>query len=179
MTQSRKPSSLMGPGLTLLISVWLSPVMISVLFISFSAAQVTIQNPQNLDIPEQRVQTLHRIICRVVAEEFHIREAKVEGAVTLVLGEEEQRTVVNELSATFHIYLNRWDEVAFAISDTELAVQRMLSRDRFERIAREVIRRVNKTAPVNANTVRGGRSTDSKSIGVVRPEPKRENKEPP
>ena len=147
---------------------------------SVSTAQVNIKNPRNLDVPEQRVQVLHRVICRVVAEEFHIRGRGVEGTVTLWLGEERQRTVVDERNGTFDIYLRRWDEAEFAISDTELAVQRMLSRDRFERIAREVIRRVNKTAPVNANALRGElRSADSNTIGVVVPEPERGNKEPP
>src|SRR5262249_20580807 len=143
-------------------------------------AQVTIKNPRNLAVPEQRVRVLHRIICRVVAEEFHVRGSEVEGTVTLFLGEERQRTVVDERNGTFNIYLKRWDEAEFAISDTELAVQRMLSRDRFERIARKVIRRVNKTAPVNANALRGELpSADSNTIGVVVPQPERGNNEPP
>jgi hypothetical protein len=39
-----------------------------------SLAQVAIQNPQHLAVPEQQVQTVHNIICRVVAEEFHVRQ---------------------------------------------------------------------------------------------------------
>jgi hypothetical protein len=123
---------------------------------------------------------LHRITCRVVAEEFHISEKEVEGPVTLLLGEEHERTVVDERNGSSHIYLRRWDEAEFAISDTELAVQRMLPQHRFERIAREVLRRVNKTAPVNAHALRGkSRSADSNSIGVAAPEPERNNKQPP
>jgi hypothetical protein len=44
-----------------------------------STAQIMIDNPQHLDIPEQRAQVLHNIICRVVAEEFHIRGGKWRG----------------------------------------------------------------------------------------------------
>lgn len=176
--QRKRPISLMGSGSWVPVPVWSTPVIVSFLLISLGSAQVTIKNPQHLDVPEQRVQMLHRIICRVVAEEFHIAEREAEGPVTLLLGEEHERTVVDERNG--HIYLHRWDEAAFAISDTELAVQRMLSRHRFERIAREVIRRANKIAPVNANAARGElRSADSNSIGVVVPEPERNNKEPP
>ena len=154
--------------------------IVTFLFMSVSTAQVTIKNPRNLDVPEQRVEMLHRIICRVVAEEFHISGKEVEGPVTLFLGEEREHTVVDESNGSYDIYLHRWDEAGFAISDTELSVQRILSRDRFRRIAREVIRRVNKAGPVNANALRGeGRSENSKSIGVVVAEPERENKEPP
>lgn len=147
----------MSPQMSRLIVL----AIVTFLLMSVSTGQVTIKNPRNLHVPEQRVQMLHRIICRVVAEEFHIAEREAEGPVTLLLGEEHERTVVDERNGRFHIYLHRWDEAEFAISDTELAVQRMLSRHRFERIAREVIRRVNKIAP------------------VVVPEPERNSKEPP
>src|SRR5215469_14116095 len=177
--QRRRPITLLATS-PLQVSVWSSPAIVSFLLMSVGTAQVTIENPRNLAVPEQRVQVLHRVISRVVAEEFHIRGSEVEGTVTLWLGEERERTVVDERSGTFNIYLKRWDEVEFAISDTELAIQRMLSRDRFERIAREVIRRVDKTAPVNADALRGkSRLVDSNSIGVLVPEPEKGNKEPP
>src|SRR5215469_1154879 len=150
----RKLIRTVGPGSLMLVSVCLSLVIVGFLFTSPGAAQVIIKKPRHLDVPEQRVQVLHQIICGVVAEEFHIRGGKVGGPVTLLLGEEPQRTVVDELNGTFNIYLKEWDEVAFAISDTELTVQRMLSKDRFERIAREVIRRLNETAPVNVDALR-------------------------
>lgn len=122
-------------------------------FSSLAAAEVTIKNPLHLDYPEQRVQMLHRIICRVVAAEFHVRTGK-EIPVTLVLGEAQQRTVVDELNDSAAIYLERWDEARFAIADTQLAVQRMLTRDRFERIARDVIQRVEAAAPISVNSLR-------------------------
>lgn len=134
-----------------------TPLLVSLL----SVAQVTIQNPHRLDIPEQRVQILHRIICRVVADEFHVRASQVEGPVTLVLGEAKQPTIVDEVYGGHTIHLDRWNEVTFAISDTQLAVQRMLSEDRFERIASEVIRRVGQAAPVSANSLRSPKGSVS------------------
>jgi hypothetical protein len=64
-------------------------IAVALLTASLSMAQVTIQNPQHLDVPEQRVQMLHHIICRVVAEEFHGRGGKSDGPVTLNLGRSE------------------------------------------------------------------------------------------
>lgn len=121
---------------------------------SLSAAQVTIQNPQHLAIPEQRVQVLHNLVCRVVAEELHIRESKVQGPVTVVLGERQERTVADEFNGVYTIYLEHWDETIFASSDVRLTIQRMAFRNHSQQMAREVIRRVNQVAPVNANALR-------------------------
>jgi hypothetical protein len=54
----------------------LAPCCTFGLLASFLNAQVTIQNPQHLAIPEQRVQVLHYIVCRAVAEELHSERAK-------------------------------------------------------------------------------------------------------
>jgi hypothetical protein len=139
--------------LELLMNSTSTTSVLIVILSSVSLAQVTIQNPQHLEISAQRVQMLHNIICHVVAKEFHTRDSKVAGPVTLVLGEREERTVADEPNGISTFYLQRWDEATFAISDMRLAVLRMVSHDHWQPMAREVIRRVNEVAPVNANAV--------------------------
>ena len=124
------------------------------LFASSLYAQVTIQNPQHLEIPEHRVQILHNIVCRVVAEEFHIQESKVQGPVTVVLGEQQERTVADEFSGVYTIYLEHWDERTFASSDVRLMIQRMAFRNHSEQMAREVIRREELLFQVGADRLR-------------------------
>ena len=132
----------------------LAPCCTFGLLASFLNAQVTIQNPQHLEIPEQRVQVLHNIVCRVVAEEFHIRESKVQGPVTVVLGERQERTVADEFNGIYTIYLEHWDETTFASSDIRLTIQRMAFRNYSEQMAREVIRRVDLLFPLSADRLR-------------------------
>jgi len=143
---------------------------------SSSLAQVLIQNPQRLEISEQRAQLLHNIVCRVVAEEFHVHENKVQGQVTVVLGEPAEHSAADEIDGVYKIYLEHWDEANFAISDMRLAVQRMVFRHHWERMAREVIRRVDLTTPVstiglhaaNGSTVRSNSATRDKSLSAIR-----------
>jgi len=123
------------------------------LLASFLHAQVTMHNPQHLEIQEW-VQILHNIVCRVVAEEFHIRERNVQGPVTVVLGERQERTVADELNGVYMIYLEHWDEKTFASSDVRLMIQRMAFRNHSEQMAREVIRRAGQLLPANADKLR-------------------------
>ncbi|MGA8439864.1 MAG: hypothetical protein WB762_10370 [Candidatus Sulfotelmatobacter sp.] len=132
----------------------LATVFLMTLLGPLSRAQVAIQNPQHLPIPEQQVETLHHIICRVVAEEFHAGQGRPEGSVILVLGEDQERTIADVAKGTFTIYLKHWDEATFAISDMQLTVQRVVSHDRWERMAREVIRRDRQITPISANALK-------------------------
>jgi hypothetical protein len=113
---------------------------------------VTIENPHCLDVPAQHVQVVHEIVCRVVAEEFQVDEAKVDCRLRLVLGEEKDRSAADEANGIYTVYLISWDEPAFAISDMRLAVQRMVSPDRWQHMTHEIIRRVDRLAPVDAHT---------------------------
>jgi hypothetical protein len=127
------------------------------------AAQVTIQNPQHLEIPEQRVQALHRVICRAVADEFHVRGGRVEGPVLLVLRTGKEITVADEANGLYTIYLDHWDELTFTVSDLRLAVQRMVSSDRWQRMVEGVIHRVGKMSPVDAHALRNSHEHGSLS----------------
>jgi hypothetical protein len=54
-------------------------------------AQVTIKNPDHLDVPEPKVQILIHTTCQVVAREFHIHKGEVEFPLVLVLGDPNER----------------------------------------------------------------------------------------
>jgi hypothetical protein len=57
-----------------------------------SMAQISVENPQHLEFPNQRAQLPQQIICRVVTEELHLRGSKIDLPSTLVLGEAEERS---------------------------------------------------------------------------------------
>jgi hypothetical protein len=127
------------------------------------STKVTIQNPQGLKLPEQRVQIGH-IVCRVVAKEFHVPENKLDCALNLVLGEQKERSTADEANGVYTVSLEHWDEASFAISGMQLAVQRMVSRDRWQRMEREIVRSVDQVAPVDAtkaNAFGKSRATDN------------------
>jgi hypothetical protein len=115
--------------------------------------RVTIQNPCCLYVPAQRVQVVHNIICQVVAREFRVDESNLDCRLTLVLGAEQERSAADEANGIYSVYLARWGEPTFVISDMRLAIQRMVSRERWQRMTREIVRRVDELAPVDANVL--------------------------
>jgi len=126
---------------------WTKHVATLVTLSASLCAQVVIENPQRLEVPEQRVQMLHRIICRVVADQLHLRGAKKEFPVTVILGEQEQRVLADE-KGMFRIYLKHWDERSFAISDLQLVLQQAMIRKHWHTMVSEVVRRYQQSAPV-------------------------------
>src|ERR1700687_5490964 len=60
---------------------------------SATFAQITVKNPRHLPLPDYKLQTLYRIACQQVAEEFHISDpAKLDFPLTVVLGEPSHYT---------------------------------------------------------------------------------------
>jgi len=122
-------------------------------FVTLSAslcAQVAIENPQRLEVPEQRVQMLHQVVCRVAAHKLRIRATKKDSPVTLVLGEPEERIGVGSDGTPGKIYLKRWDETTFTVGDMQLVIQRVMIRERLTQMTSEVLRRLKQMAPVPA-----------------------------
>lgn len=122
-------------------------------------AQITVKNPRHLEFLEQRAQVLHQIICHVVADELHMRGAKTGFPVILVLGEPEERIGVDDDGMPPKIYLKRWDEASFAISDMQLVVQRAVIRDHWQQMTNEVLRRWRQVAPVQHSELNGASRT--------------------
>lgn len=132
-------------------------------------AQVTIQNPQHLEVPESRVQLLHQIIGRVVGSEFHLKPRELEGTLTLVVG--ESKGVVGKVlpgsSDALAVYLDRWDEAAFVVTDMQLMLHRVLSRGREKKMIRDILRRLNQTAPVSVGELQNRTRIAPNSPGAV------------
>lgn len=127
------------------------------------AAQVNIKKPKQVDVPVARVQQLHRVICRAVADEFRLKPSEVKGPVTLVLraGNESVGRAAPGRDEPFAIYLDHWGEAAFTATDMELSIQRLLSRDRRKKLIREVVRRIQQSGPISTNQLQGANTVVS------------------
>ncbi len=132
---------------------------------SLSVAQLRVENPKHLDYPEAKAKVLLSTACRVVAEEFHVQnQSEVEYPMTLVLGVKDEHWTENEESHTYTLYLNDWHEAKFAVAAMRLALQRLITRDRRERLMKEILRRSDQIAPVAASKLHGSRSADGRSL---------------
>ena len=109
-------------------------------------AQVTIKNPDHREVTERNVQILFLTTCRVVSKEFHARVD--EFPLVLVLGASNERYTSDEESNVYTIYLDHWNEAQFADSAMRLAIQRLVRRDRRDRMVLEILRRSNQVAPI-------------------------------
>jgi len=141
------------------------------------AAQITGENPQKLEWPEQRAQMLHRIICGVVGKDLHLRGKNAQFPVTLVLGEQQQRIVADEDKGIFKIYLKQWDEPSFAVSDLQVVLQRGMVRKYWQPMVSEVVRRFQQVAPVSADDLSGS-SRSMRPSGASWPFPELEHQPP-
>jgi len=110
---------------------------------------------------------LHETVCPTVAEEFHVHADKVRGQVIIVLGAEQERTVADGSTGVYTIYLNQWDETAFLMSDTRLAIQRIAVGDSWDRLIRHVVLRARLVSSADAVALRN----DRKSAGVLPTQP--------
>jgi hypothetical protein len=104
-------------------------------------AQVTIKNPNHLDVPEQKVQILFHTTCQVVAREFHLQRGELKFPLVLVLGDPNERYTSDEEHQLYTVYLFRWNEVQFTTSSMRLALQRMVDQSRRDRLVREILKR--------------------------------------
>ena len=85
----------------------------------------------------------------------------------VVLGAEQERTVADGSTGVYTIYLNQWDETAFLMSDTRLAIQRIAFGDSWDRLIRHVVVRARLVSSVDAVALRN----DRKSAGVLPTQP--------
>jgi hypothetical protein len=129
-------------------SLFWKPAALVLLGCSPAAAQVTISNPQHLQVPEDKVQILFRTACQVVAEEFHVHRSALEFPLTLVLGDSKERFTEDEEHQAYTIYLHHWDEARFAVSALRLANLRLVPPSLRNRMALEILKRSNQIAPV-------------------------------
>jgi len=97
---------------------------------------------------------------RVMTEEFHLDNAcDGDFPITLLLGDRNERVSGDELKQEYFIYMNQWNEAQFATSASRLILQHMVSRDRKTRIVAEILRRVNRMAPVSQDELSNTRAS--------------------
>jgi hypothetical protein len=121
---------------------------------SAALAQITVKNPANVPVPDNKPLVLFREACRVVAEEFHVPEpAELDFPLILVLGEPFRYTADDE-NQVYTIYLDHWDDTLFASSAVMLASHRVVTRERYRRMVVETVRRANRVSPVHADSLR-------------------------
>jgi hypothetical protein len=120
-------------------------------------AQVTIKNPDHLEVPEQKVQILFHTTCEVVAQEFHLRERDVDFRLLLILGDPNERYTSDEEHQLYTIYLYRWNDAQFAASAMRLAIQHMVSQSRRDTLVKEILKRSNGIDTVSIKSLRSHR----------------------
>ncbi len=120
-----------------------------------SSAQITVNNPRSLTLPDNKPQILLRMACRVVADEFHVHDtAKLDFPLILVLGEPFHYTADDE-NQVYTIYLDRWDDTLFVSSAVMLATHRVVTKDQYKKMVVEILRRADHASPISAQNLRG------------------------
>ena len=119
------------------------------LLVSPLLAQVTIRNPEHLEVPEQKVGILLHTTCQVVAREFHLPEKDVEFRLVLVLGDPNEHYTSDEEHQLYTLYLYRWNEPQFATSAMRLAIQHMVTQSIRDKLVKEILKRSNGMTPVS------------------------------
>ena len=120
-------------------------------------AQVTFQNPKKLLVKEDEVKLLYTIVCQQVAQDFHVRDYKIlEVPLTLVLGEDRERYVIDHLGAGT-IYLLQWDEAHFASAAVRITFHHVLSSGQFQEEVKNVLTRFSKIVPETISAARNRR----------------------
>lgn len=118
-----------------------------------NADMLTIVNPNQLDIPDERARVLLRTTCRLVAEEFHQKPKHVEITMTLVLGDPDERYSISK-NGQLTMYLVRWNEGKFVNGVITSAIQWMASLQMRNQMLTEIVRRTDLIVPVSANQLR-------------------------
>lgn len=131
-------------------------VLAVLVFVCPLLAQVTIKNPDHLDVPEQKVQILFHTTCQVVGREFHFK-GELEFPLVLVLGDPNERYTSDEEHQLYTVYLFRWNEAQFVASSMRLALQRMVTQSRRDRLVREILERTEGIDTVSIRSLRARR----------------------
>ncbi len=125
----------------------------------YSQAQLVIENPGHLQVPEQKASLLLNTACRVVAEKFRISNpADHLLSLKLVLGSKDEHYTADADKDAYTLFLESWDESKFTIAVTNLAIQRLVIHDRLPSIVAEVLQRTAQVAPVSVNHLREDKS---------------------
>jgi hypothetical protein len=123
---------------------------------SLAFAELTIDNPRHLAVPEEKARVLLRLACRAIAKEFHSREqSKAELDFRLVLGEKDEYYGIDEHTGVPTVYLQQWNETKFTSAAIRLAVQKSIDRNREERMIFDILQHSEQIVAIPANKLRG------------------------
>jgi hypothetical protein len=144
----------------------LAVVLVVVTGESPSSAQLIIQNPHHLPVPEQKASVLMSTACRVITEHFALSKGDQHPLrLTLVLGSSDEHYTAEGDKDAYTLFLQRWDENKFTLAVTNLAIQRLVVNDRLASLVSEILRRSEQVAPVPAAQLRGSRISASPLAG--------------
>jgi hypothetical protein len=138
---------------------FIAAMIVSAAMVPSSFAQLTIKNPQHLDVPEAKAQALINTVRRVVAENFPLsdRAKNAKFPITLVLGQKEEHYSADDKKGMYTLYLEHWDETKYTVAITTLAIQHFIIRDRLKQMVPEILRRSAQMAPVPVTQLQGKR----------------------
>ena len=131
---------------------------------SLRAGEVTIENPKGLPVKQEEVSLLYTLVCQQVAESFHVKNYKdIEVPLTLVLGEERERYLIDHLTGAVTIYLQQWNETRFAAAAVMIAFHHVLTNDQFQVVVTKALKRFSKIAPETVTTLKNRRQSTAGS----------------
>jgi hypothetical protein len=121
-----------------------------------AVAQITIQNPKKLKVPDARVAVIYDVVRELVFEEVKPAGGKpVNMKLTLSLAvRPEFGYLTNEEKGTAEVFMTEWDEPRFAYVVMALALQQALPANRRSELLREARRRVDLLSPVDVSQLK-------------------------
>jgi hypothetical protein len=134
---------------------WHRTTVLLLLASSTVRAQLVIENPRHLDVPEQQAQALFATTTRVMEKEFNVPGAlENKFHMKLVLGQPPERFTIDNAAGDGTLYLERWNEFKFTATTMRLAIQQLLVPERQQRMLDVIVRRAHEIAPVSAAQLR-------------------------
>lgn len=122
---------------------------------SACGAAVTIENPKDLPVDPGQVNLLYAMTCQEIAEGYHVRNYKdLQVSLTLVLGEDDERYVIDHFTGAGTVYLKQWSEQNFVAAAVMIAFHRVLSNDRFKSEVTKILTRFERVKPQTVTALR-------------------------
>ena len=144
---------------------WHRTTVLLVLASSLVRAQLAVENPKHLDVPEAQAQALFLTTTRVMEKEFNVPGAlENKFRMKLVLGQTPERFTIDDAAGNGTLYLERWNEFKFTTVTMRLAIQQLLVPNRQQKMLDAIVRRAHEIAPVSAAELR--------QEGIDLPQPK-------
>jgi hypothetical protein len=130
---------------------WQRTTWLLLLTSSLVRAQLAIENPKHLNMPESQAQALFVTTTRVMEKEFNAPGAlENKFHMKLVIGEKPERFTIDDVAGNGTLYLERWNEFKFTTVTMRLAIQQLLVPERQQRMLDVIVRRAHEIAPVSA-----------------------------